>query len=151
MLALIKAGGVPAGLGARDILRLEAGYPLHGHELGPNITPLQARLDWVIDWDKGDFCGRTALMKEKETGPKRLLWGFKIQNEKRPLRTGSQVHFEGKKIGELTSGNYSPTLKCAIGLGFIDAEYGSKGLEVEIIQGENSRKAQVCNSNFLKT
>ena len=67
--AVIATGVTPAGLGARDTLRLEAGLPLHGHELGPGITPLQAGLGWVVGWDKGDFTGRSALEEEKAAGP----------------------------------------------------------------------------------
>ncbi len=66
--AVLAAGVLPAGLGARDTLRLEAGLPLHGHELGPGITTLQAGLGWVVGWDKGDFRGRAALLAEKERG-----------------------------------------------------------------------------------
>src|SRR5690606_23047936 len=71
--AILGAGIAPAGLGARDTLRLEAGLPLHGHELGPGITPLQAGLGWVVSWDKGDFRGREALAAERERGVARLL------------------------------------------------------------------------------
>ncbi len=67
--AVLAQGVVPAGLGARDTLRLEAGLPLHGHELGPGITPLQAGLGWVVGWDKGDFTGRAALEEERVNGP----------------------------------------------------------------------------------
>ena len=66
--AILDAGVAPAGLGARDTLRLEAGLPLHGHELGPGITPLQARLGWVVGWDKGPFRGREPLARERERG-----------------------------------------------------------------------------------
>src|SRR5690606_4238883 len=77
--ALLAAGVVPAGLGARDTLRLEAGLALHGHELGPGITPLQAGLGWVVGWDKGDFRGRAALEAEKATGPARRLRGIELE------------------------------------------------------------------------
>ena len=73
--AVLDAGVAPAGLGARDTLRLEAGLPLHGHELGPGITPLQAGLGWVVGWDKGDFRGRGPLERERASGPRRLLCG----------------------------------------------------------------------------
>ena len=79
-------GVVPAGLGARDTLRLEAGLPLHGHELGPGITPLQAGLGWVVGWDKGDFTGRAALEEEKANGPARRLRGIRGGRPPAPAR-----------------------------------------------------------------
>ena len=84
---LVDAGVSPAGLGARDTLRLEAGLPLHGHELGPGITPLQAGLGWVVRWDKGDFRGRSALEAEREAGPRRRLRGL-LADKGRPPRDG---------------------------------------------------------------
>ena len=86
--ALVAAGIAPAGLGARDTLRLEAGLPLHGHELGPGITPLQARLGWVVRWDKGDFRGRAPLAAEKAAGPRRLLDGLSFAG-RQPGREGA--------------------------------------------------------------
>lgn len=116
---LIDHGCVPAGLGARDTLRLEAGLPLHGHELGPGITPLQAGLGWVVGWDKGPFIGRDALMKEKENGPSRRLFGISTRG-KRPPRTGSEVSRRGDVIGTVTSGNFSPLLDHGIALALLD-------------------------------
>lgn len=116
--AVLDAGVVPAGLGARDTLRLEAGLPLHGHELGPGITPLQAGLGWVVAWDKGEFRGRAALKAEREAGVARVLRG--LANEgRRPLRAGSAVLVDGERVGEVTSGNFSPTLGHAIALAFL--------------------------------
>nr|MBA2608795.1 glycine cleavage system protein T [Actinomycetota bacterium] len=116
--ALIQAGVEPAGLGARDTLRLEAGLPLHGHELGAGITPLQARLGWVVGWDKADFRGKAALMAEKERGVTRLLRGM-IVDGRQPAREGSSIHADGHQVGVVTSGNFSPTLGTAIALGLI--------------------------------
>jgi aminomethyltransferase len=116
--ALLAAGVVPAGLGARDTLRLEAGLPLHGHELGEGITPLQAGLGWVVRWDKGDFRGRGALEAEREAGVQRKLRGLLVEG-RRPPRAGYTVMIDGKPAGEVTSGNFSPTLKRAIALAFL--------------------------------
>ncbi|MDP8987793.1 MAG: glycine cleavage system aminomethyltransferase GcvT [Actinomycetota bacterium] len=116
--ALVAAGVVPAGLGARDTLRLEAGLPLHGHELGPGITPLQAGLGWVVGWDKPDFRGRAALEAERARGPRRLLRGVDLQG-RRPPRAGSAVLSEGTVVGTVTSGNFSPTLERGIALCFV--------------------------------
>jgi aminomethyltransferase len=119
--ALIDAGITPAGLGARDTLRLEAGLPLHGHELGPGITPLQAGLGWVVGWDKGDFRGHAALAAERERGVARRLRGLSIDG-RRPAREGAPVLRDGVVVGEVTSGNFSPTLGHAIALAFVPPE-----------------------------
>jgi aminomethyltransferase len=120
--AAVQAAGItPAGLGARDTLRLEAGLPLHGHELGPGITPLQAGLGWVIGWDKGDFTGRAALVEEKANGPDRRLRGI-VAETRQPLRDGSEVQVEGRHVGVLTSGNFSPMRERGIGLALVDAD-----------------------------
>ena len=111
----------PAGLGARDTLRLEAGLPLHGHELGPGITPLQAGLGWVVGWDKAEFTGRAALEEERANGPARRLRGF-VADGRQPLRDGSDVCAGADQVGILTSGNFSPMRERGIGLGFVDAD-----------------------------
>ncbi len=127
-------GVLPAGLGARDTLRLEAGLPLHGHELGPGITPLQAGLGWVIGWDKGDFTGRTALEEERASGPVRRLRGF-VAEGRQPLRDGAEVCHGEDRVGFLTSGNFSPMRERGIGLGFVDADARLlDGDEVTMIQ-----------------
>lgn len=116
--ALLGAGVRPAGLGARDTLRLEAGLPLHGHELGPGITPLQAGLGWVIGWRKDEFRGRHALEVERAAGVPRLLRGI-VTGGRRPPRGGSPVLIDGAMVGEVTSGNYSPVLEHGIALAFL--------------------------------
>jgi aminomethyltransferase len=118
--ALLDAGIEPAGLGARDTLRLEAGLPLHGHELGPGVTPLQAGLGWVVSWDKGPFIGRDALERERAAGVRRRVRGLSVA-ERRPLRAGQAVERSGEPVGEVTSGNFSPTLGHAIALALVDA------------------------------
>src|SRR5205085_8439322 len=107
--ALLVAGIAPAGLGARDTLRLEAGLPLHGHELGPGITPLQAGLGWVVRFDKGDFRGRTPLEAERDRGIARRLRGLSAEG-RQPPRAECRVLLDGDDVGEVTSGNFSPTL-----------------------------------------
>ncbi len=116
--AILAAGVVPAGLGARDTLRLEAALPLHGHELGPGITPLQAGLSWVVAWTKGDFRGRAALEVEQARGVPRHLFGI-ATGGRRPPREHSGVLIDGNRVGELTSGNFSPVLGHGIGLALL--------------------------------
>jgi aminomethyltransferase len=116
--AVLAAGVEPAGLGARDTLRLEAGLPLHGHELGPGITPLQAGLGWVVSWDKGDFRGRAALADERERGIRRRLRGLATEG-RRPPRAEQPVLRGGQVVGEVTSGNFSPVLGHGIALAFL--------------------------------
>lgn len=116
--AVLDAGFLPAGLGARDTLRLEAGLPLHGHELGPGITPAQAGLDWVVGWDKGDFRGRAALENERRRGLARRLAGLEAEG-RQPPRAGYPVMTGGQVVGEVTSGNFSPTLGRGIALAFL--------------------------------
>lgn len=117
---LVDAGALPAGLGARDTLRLEAALPLHGHELGKGITSLQAGLEWVVSWSKPTFRGREALAQEKSVGPARVLRGISIDG-RRPARDGFAIrNGEGRVVGEVTSGNFSPTLGHCIALALCD-------------------------------
>jgi aminomethyltransferase len=117
--ALLAAGVIPAGLGARDTLRLEAALPLHGHELGEGITSLQAGLEWVVAWKKPSFQGREALAAEKEHGVSRRLVGIGIEG-RRPARDGSLVlDADGSEIGFVSSGNFSPTLGHCVALAFV--------------------------------
>jgi aminomethyltransferase len=119
--ALLAAGILPAGLGARDTLRLEAGLPLHGHELGPGVTPLQAGLGWVVGWDKDDFTGKAALEEERANGPARRLRGV-VAEGRQPLRDGSPLSHGTTAVGVLTSGNFSPMRERGIGLGLVEAD-----------------------------
>ncbi len=117
--ALREAGAVPAGLGARDTLRLEAGLPLHGHELGEGITSLQAGLEWVVAWGKPDFVGKAALLKEKERGVSRRLIGISIPG-RRPAREGTRIFDSaGFEVGFVSSGNFSPTLGHCVAMAFV--------------------------------
>ena len=119
--ALVDAGATPAGLGARDTLRLEAGLPLHGHELGPGITPLQAGLGWVVGWDKSSFAGKAALIAERDRGPHRCLRALRLEG-RRPPRQGQVVSAGGQPVGVVTSGNFSPVLGRGIALALVRPE-----------------------------
>ncbi|HEX2701097.1 MAG TPA: glycine cleavage system aminomethyltransferase GcvT [Acidimicrobiales bacterium] len=128
--AVMAAGVAPAGLGARDTLRLEAGLPLHGHELGPGITPLQAGLGWVVGWHKASFAGKAALEAERRRGPARLLRGLVVAG-RQPPRQGYPVVVDGKPAGEVTSGNFSPSLGRGIALAFLPPDV-AVGAEVSV-------------------
>jgi len=119
--AVTREGIEPAGLGARDTLRLEAGLPLHSHELGPGITPLQAGLGWVVSWDKGPFRGREPLAHEREEGIKRRLRGL-VASDRRPARAGDACLVGDERVGYVTSGNFSPVLERGIALAFLPPE-----------------------------
>ncbi|HEV7761827.1 MAG TPA: glycine cleavage system aminomethyltransferase GcvT [Acidimicrobiales bacterium] len=146
--ALLAAGVSPAGLGARDTLRLEAALPLHGHELGPGITPLQAGLGWVVAWGKGDFRGRAALEAERERGVARRLRGLEVEG-RRPPRAEQPVTVDGQVVGEVTSGNFSPTLERGIALAFLPPEI-EPGAAVAIDVRGTSVPAAVVKTPFYK-
>jgi len=145
--AVLEAGFTPAGLGARDTLRLEAGLPLHGHELGPGITPLQAGLGWVVGWGKGEFRGRAALEAEKERGIARRLRGMVLEG-RQPPREGYAVCLDGKPAGEVTSGNFSPVLERGIALGFVPPDVGP-GAAVEVDLRGRPARAEVVKLPFI--
>jgi aminomethyltransferase len=116
--ALADAGIPPAGLGARDTLRLESALPLHGHELGAGITSLQAGLGWVVAWNKPSFIGRDAAIEERDRGITRRLIGI-VTEGRRPARAGCEISIDGAVVGVVTSGNFSPVLGHGIALGFV--------------------------------
>jgi aminomethyltransferase len=145
--AVLDAGVVPAGLGARDTLRLEAGLPLHGHELGPGITPLQAGLGWVVAWDKGEFRGRAALEAERAAGVRRSLRGLETEG-RRPPRAGSSVMAGGEVVGEVTSGNFSPVLGHGIALAFLPPRFEA-GAEVDVDIRGQALPARVVPTPFV--
>ena len=116
-----ERGGQLAGLGARDTLRTEMGYPLHGHELALDISPLQARCGWAVGWSKDEFWGREALLAEKAAGPRRVLRGLRATGRGVP-RADMVVLRDAQPIGVTTSGTFSPTLGTGIALALIDAD-----------------------------
>jgi aminomethyltransferase len=122
---------VPCGLGARDTLRTEMGYPLHGQDISLDVTPVQARLGWAVGWKKDRFWGRDALLAEKEAGPARLLRGLVATGRGIP-RPGMRVLLTADvPLGEVTSGTFSPTLKKGVGLALIAAQV-EDGAEVSV-------------------
>ncbi|MDO5684314.1 MAG: glycine cleavage system aminomethyltransferase GcvT [Propionibacteriaceae bacterium] len=125
--AVMAAGAefdiVPCGLGARDTLRTEMGYPLHGQDLSPEISPVKARTGWAVGWKKPEFLGHDALRAEREAGPARKLWGIKAKGRGIPRPHMVVLDADGNEIGEVTSGTFSPTLQAGIGLALVDAAF----------------------------
>ena len=146
--AILAAGVAPAGLGARDTLRLEAALPLHGHELGPGITPLQAGLGWVVSWTKPTFRGKDALAAEREQGVHRLLRGISTEG-RRPPRAECAVRIAGAAAGETTSGNFSPVLGHGIALAFLPPTV-EEGTAVEIDLRGSALAGSVVTTPFVR-
>jgi aminomethyltransferase len=132
--ALVTAGEPhalqPCGLGARDTLRTEMGYPLHGQDISLDVTPVQARLGWAVGWKKDAFWGKDVLAAEREQGARRLLRGLVASGRGIP-RPGMQVHHGDDQVGEITSGTFSPTLRKGVGLALLAREV-SDGDEVSV-------------------
>ncbi|MGB7962887.1 MAG: glycine cleavage system aminomethyltransferase GcvT [Propionicimonas sp.] len=122
--SLLRAGAeydlLPCGLGARDTLRTEMGYPLHGQDLSPTITPVQAGLGWAVGWNKPDFFGAEALRAERAAGAAVLLRGLKAVGRSIPRPGMAVLDAEGHQVGRVTSGTFSPTLAVGVGLALID-------------------------------
>ncbi len=147
--ALLEAGAplgaVPAGLGARDTLRTEMGYPLHGQDISPSITPVEAMLGWAVGWGKPEFVGRDALVAQREAGPSRRLRGLLALDRGIPRphmqvrRPGDADPLGGEVVGEVTSGTFSPTLKQGVGLGLLDTSVAVGDEVVVDVRGRASR------------
>jgi aminomethyltransferase len=149
--AIVSAGVVPAGLGARDTLRLEAALPLHGHELGAGISPLQAGLGWVVRFDKPSFIGRDALLAERERGVARTLVGIATDG-RRPSRQRCAVRVAdepGVVIGEVSSGNFSPVLGHGIALAFVATGSVGDGSDVVIDVRGSDLSGRVVPTPFV--
>jgi aminomethyltransferase len=138
--AITELGVRPCGLGARDTLRTEMGYPLHGHDLSPDITPLEARSGWAVGWDKPAFWGRDALLAARAAGPRRRLWGLESLDRGIPRPHMAVLGGDGERIGEVTSGTFSPTRRVGIGLALLDTATGvAAGDEVTVdVRGRRS-------------
>ncbi|GAB2915014.1 glycine cleavage system aminomethyltransferase GcvT [Rhodococcus aerolatus] len=145
----VPRGGQPCGLGARDTLRTEMGYPLHGHELTPATSPVQARSAWAVGWDKPEFFGREALLAERAAGPARRMWGLRLL-DRGVAREGMTVLRDGAAVGTTTSGTFSPTLKVGIALALLDTAAGiGKGDEVALDVRGRTVRAEVVAPPFV--
>jgi len=140
----------PCGLGARDTLRTEMGYALHGQDLSPDITPVQGRVGWAVGWDKPEFWGREALLAEKAAGPRRTLRGLEALDRGIP-RAHMRVLSGDTEVGEVTSGTFSPTRKLGIALALLDTSAGlADGDEVEVDVRGRRAKMRVAKPPFVK-
>jgi len=148
MTAVEPFGGLPCGLGSRDTLRTEMGYALHGNELSPTITPVQARVGWAVGWKKDTFWGKDALVAEKAAGPSRVAWGLLATGRGIP-RAHCEVKREGEVVGEVTSGTFSPTLKNGIALALLAPDI-AEGDEVVIDVRGREVPARVVKPPFVE-
>lgn len=151
--AILQAGDefdiAPAGLGARDTLRLEMGYCLYGNDIDETTNPLEAGLGWVTKLKKGDFIGRDALVAVKENGLKRKLIGFEVKDKSVP-RHGYRILHSGVAIGYVTSGSYSPMLNHNIGMGYVDIDHKAEGTPIDIEIRNRTVPAVVVKPPFYK-
>ena len=137
-------GATPCGLGARDMLRLEAGLLLHGSDMDATLTPLEAGLERFVSWDKGDFTGLTALQAIANRGLTRTLVGFRLIEKGIPRHGYAMLNGEDT-IGEVTSGTHSPTLDIGIGLGYVSLEHSNPGTGIAIdIRGRRTEAEVVA-------
>jgi aminomethyltransferase len=151
--AVMKAGKEfdiePIGLGARDSLRLEMKYMLYGNDIDQSTNPLEAGLGWIVKPDKGDFIGKGPILEMKEKGIRRKLVAFELGDKAFP-RQHYGIHKDGKQVGEVTSGTFSPSLGKGIGLGYVPVEYSKIGTELDIIIRGRSNKGVVVKPPFYK-
>jgi aminomethyltransferase len=149
---LLRAGTplglLPCGLGARDTLRLEKAYALYGHEISAEILPLEARLGWITKLDKGDFVGRSALLKARQLGIPRQLIGLKLTVPGVP-RQGYPVTCDGRTVGHVTSGTSSPTLKQGIALALVDRKAVASGQTWQIEIRRRAKDAEKVSLPFV--
>lgn len=141
----------PCGLGARDTLRTEMCYPLYGHELDENTTPIEAGVGFFVGLDKGEFVGRPVLADQKANGVKKKCVAFKMAEKSAPPRPHYPIWVNGAKAGEVVSGTQSPSLDAGIGLGYVPPEFSKAGTEIEIeIRGRRSKAVIVPKPIYRK-
>lgn len=145
-----REGIRPAGLGCRDTLRLEMGYPLHGHDITVETNPIEASLDWVIRWEKDGFVGREALERVRAEGPLRKLIGLVGHGREIP-REGYPILADSKPVGAITSGNFSPTLRTGIALGYVPTPLSSPGTMLEVQVRNKRLRVEVVRPPFIKS
>ncbi|HEX3557765.1 MAG TPA: glycine cleavage system aminomethyltransferase GcvT [Pyrinomonadaceae bacterium] len=142
-------GVLPAGLAARNTLRLEAGMALYGHEITEETTLLEANLGWITKLGKGDFTGREALARQKEEGVRRKLVGFEV-TERGIARDGQDVYVGGERVGQVTSGSPAPYLKKSIGMAYVPTEHSNAGQQIQVDVRGRRVGAQIVPVPFYK-
>ena len=147
--SFMKLSVKPCGLGARDILRLEAGMMLCGQDMDASTNPFEAGLGWLVDLNNGDFVGKSALLEIKRQGIKRKLIGFQMGGRE-IARSGYSIFKSGQEVGQVTSGGYAPTLGVNIGLGYVPVELANIGTGIEIMIRSKPVPAQVVNKKFYQ-
>ncbi len=147
--AITGLGAKPCGLGARDTLRLEAAFPLYGNEIDTHTNPVEAGLEWAVALGKGDFVGREAILKQVESGSQRRLVCFRMTERAVP-RSDYPILKDGREVGRVTSGNYSPTLRVDIGLGYVPVELATPDTELDILIRDKPARAQIVHRPFYK-
>lgn len=148
---LIKAGAQPCGLGARDTLRLEAGYPLYGHEYDEETSPLEVGYGWAVKLEKGDFIGKPVLLKQKEKGTNKKLVGVELEG-RGIIRDGGLIFDASgnREIGKVTSGTFSPTLKKPIALAYLATKEAAPGNKVSALIRGVKVPAKLVAKTFYK-
>ncbi len=149
MAAGRAVGILPAGLGARDTLRLEAGMPLYGHDIDETTTPFEVGIGRTVAFQKPEFIGRAALWRQSQEGLRRRLIGFSMEEPGVP-RQGYALQARGQTVGQVTSGTYSPTLTRNIGLGYVTAEASAPGTTLSVLIHERPTRATVVTLPFYK-
>ncbi len=144
-----KAEVKPIGLGARDSLRLEMGYPLYGHDLDDTTSPIEAALSWVVSKTNLNFIGNSRVLKEKEQGVSRKRMGVKLL-DRGIAREGCEVRKNGQKIGVLSSGGFSPNLKTSIGQGYFDTALANLGDDVAVVIRDREVAATITSPTFVE-
>jgi len=146
---LLARGAIPAGLGARDTLRLEAAMPLYGHELSEDIDPLQAGLSWAVKFDKGDFIGRASLLERQQDATRPVRVGLEIEG-RRAAREKAVVFADGRPVGRVTSGTLTPTLGKAIAMAYVEPAYTAPGTILNVEVGKSQALARVTPLPFYR-
>ena len=139
----------PTGLGARDVLRLEAGMCLYGNDIDEKTTPVEARLNFAVRLEKSDFVGKTAILRQKDQGPSRARTGFRIIDKGIP-RQGQEIVSDGVNIGNVTSGTLSPTLGFGIGMGYLLPNFSRQGQSFEIRIRDRNVSALIVRLPFYQ-
>jgi aminomethyltransferase len=154
--ALLEAGAAgassavkPCGLGARDVLRIEAGNVLYGHEIGEGVSPVAAGLMWAVKLEKGPFMGSVAIAQQQEQGVPLRRIGFEMRSRAIP-RQDYPIHHAGEPVGFVTSGTFSPTLNKPIGLGYVPPELAAEGTEIQVLIREREEPAVIGATPFYR-